>query len=337
MVDYELRGTLKKCINTSYNRRDIHYLITTCHKLALSYVIMKSKSHKSYFLKEDCKSDLAWDFIAEIFQKDDFGNFTLLQSYFDSVDIDGFKDHELFIELRKLVFTKVDDGIFRYYGERDPSLKKIIRNLKLSVRNSDFRHKVQYEDGFIVVPNDEVQELPSMPEDFLRIKLCFRLEEQMQIPDILNQVVNILQDQSEYRNRFSLVILAKIIRESFVLIHDESETKNLTPAADKQLLKQDVEKFLNRSVNKIKKDVAPGYVKRGKIESDHVDIYFETATDIVRDDLTEQSGLSQFDRIKTYLVDLEYEQFRKKHRSVLEYMVKLIRTDLIQNVRNDWV
>lgn len=337
MGDYELRGTLKKCINTTYIRRDIHHLITTCHNLALSYVIMKSKSHKAFFLKGECKSDLAWDFIAEIFQKDEAGNFTTLQEYFGSSDLDAVGDHDLFIELRKLVFTKVDDGIFRYYGERDPSLKKIIRNIKLSIRNSGSKKEIYYENGFLIVANGKAQELPTMPEDFMRIKLCSRLEEQMQIPQILTCTIDILQNQNEYRRRFSLVILAKIIRESFVLIHDHNEPKTLIPAAEKQLLKKDVEKLLNRSVNKVKNDVASGYVKRRKINPDHVNVYFETAADIVYDDLTEQSGLSQFDRIKNYLEDLEYEQFRQNHRSVLEYMVRLIRKDLVQNVKNDWV
>jgi len=339
MGDYELRGTLKRCINTTYSRRDIHQLITTCHKLALTYVIMKSKSHKSYFLKGECKSDLAWDYIAEIFQKDESGNLKTLQGYFSSIDVNVLDEKDLFIELRKLVFTKVDDGIFRYYGEKDPSLKKIIRNIKLSIGNLEHSVKapICYSDGFLVL--DKVNDLnqASMPEDFMRIKLCSRLEEQMLIPDILSEVIDILHFQDDYRKRFSIVILAKIIRESFVLIHDDADNGEQKPEAHRRLLKQDIDTFLEKSVNKIKKEVAPRYIKRGKMEPDHVDIYFITAAEIIRDDLTRGTGLSQYERIKLHLAHLDYDQFRNKHRSILEYMVKLIRTDLVQKLKKDWV
>jgi len=300
---------------------------------------MKSKSHKSFFLKGECKSDLAWDYIAEIFQKDESGNLTSLQSYFDSLDLNALEEQDLFIELRKLVFTKVDDGIFRYYGEKDPSLKKIIRNVKLSIGNLDRSLKVPicYIDGFLVLDDEENLNQAAMPEDFMRIKLCSRLEEQMLIPDILIEVIDILQYQDDYRKRFSIVILAKIIRESFVLIHDDADNGEQKPEAHRRLFKQDIDTFLEKSVNKIKREVAPGYIKRGKMEPDHVEIYFKTAAEIIRDDLIRNSGLSQYDRIKSHIAHLDYEQFRIKHRSILEYMVKLIRTDLVQKVKKDWV
>jgi hypothetical protein len=308
-----------------------------CHQLAEAYVMMKIKSHNSFLLKEECSSDLAWDFIADLFQKDESGNLTTFQGYFDSLDLDTFNEHELFIELRKLVFTKVDDGVFRYYGEKDPSLKKIIRNIKLSVRNRDCKSQVCYKDGFLLVDDSDSANQAAMPEDFMRIKLCSRLEEQMQIPQILVEVIDILDQQEEYRKRFSLVILAKIIRESFVLIQDEQDNGKMKPKAEREMLKMDVELFLHKSVSKIKRDLAPGYVSKGKLEPGHVDVFFKAAADIVRDDLTQQSGLSQFDRIKSHFIDLEYDQYRKKHRSVLEYMVKLIRTDLVNNIKKDWI
>ncbi|TVR29117.1 MAG: hypothetical protein EA390_10320 [Balneolaceae bacterium] len=321
-----------------YDRRDVNRLIKTSYNIALSYLNMKSASKNSFFLREENIEDLAWDFIADLFQKDEEGNLVAIQSYFRSCKLDELSEESSLIELRKLVFTKVDDNIFRFYGEKDPSLRKIIRNIKLAVKDQECKNRVCYRDGYLIVGDVEEPSGPMMPYDFMSIRLCSRLRENYQIPDVIIEVIDIINSQNEYRKRFSLVGLASIIRESYVLLQDDEFNTFTNPKAVNNLFEKEFDIFLDDSVDKVKTTVGDRYIKKGKLKKEYLNLYFRAASDIVRNDFKEElESSSQYERLKSYVNDLDYEQYRENHRPVLEYIVKLIRQDLIENYRKEWV
>ena len=305
--------------------------------MAVASLKMKAGSFRFFMLRDEKLEDLAWDFIADLFQKNRAGNLIVLEEYFSGMDLKKLTDTDMERELRRLVSSKVDDNIFRYYGERDPSLKKIIRNLKLAIKERDCTKSVCYRDGMIVVSECTQTDLSLMPSDFMQIRLCTRLSEKMMIPDILIEVINILDLQEEYQKQFPLVTLAAIIRESFVLLQDTQKEKE-NPQVYTNLLEEELDIFLGKSISKVKDDLLSKYVKRGKGSREEMDIYFQTAGDIVKSDYSGyRKSLSQFEELKKRKADLDYEHFREKHRSLLEYVVKLVREDLLHSFKKDWV
>lgn len=335
-----LRDTLIRCITTEYGKEDINRIIHLSHRQALSYLRMKTSSYKSFIIRNENLDDLAWDFIAELFQKDDMGNLSELQACFEPGRLGQMTDTDVKIELRKVVFTKVDDNLFRFYGEMDPSLKKIIRNIKLAVRDKEFEQETGYLDGYLVVGAGNNHNKTMMPADFLQLRLCSRLKGNMQIPEIMAEVIGIIDQQQDYRKRFSLVALAAIIRECFVLLQNEGDSgsqDSVAPMAGEKLLDKEFEFFLDKSVIKVKRTFGRRYVEKGKLKQEDLDLYFKAATDIVKDDFSRKmKGLSQYDQFKKHVNGLEYEQFRDNYRSLLEYVVKLIRKDLISFFRKEW-
>lgn len=332
-----VRGTLVRCVESDYSRDDVNRIVKTCYNFALVYLRMKGRSGKTYLLKKERIEDLAWDFIADLFQKDEDGNLIVLQSYFKNKLHPGITEDEVRIELRKLVFTKVDDNIFRYYGEKDPSLRKIIRNIKLAIRDTDCKNRVCYRDGNIIVCDKKDSDKPTLPVAFMRIRLCSRLNEKSQIPDVLIEVIDIITEQKEYRQRFSLVALAKIIRESFVIVQNDERNGKASPIAEKRIFKNEFDSFLNSSAGKVKESLGNKYVEKGKLQSEELEPFFKAASDIIREDFqTEINGYSQYEQLSRHMGGLEYSHFREKHRQVLEYVVKLIREDLVRNFKKEW-
>ncbi|NBC65890.1 MAG: hypothetical protein GVY07_09590 [Bacteroidetes bacterium] len=280
--------------------------------------------------------DLAWDFIAELFEKDENGRLVKLQEYFDYMSLDELNHSDLTIELRKLVFTKVEDNIFRAVGEKDPSLRKIIRNLKLAIRDCDCNHRVCYEQGFIIIDKNDRDNLPVMPSDFMQIRLSSRLEEKMQIPDILAEAIDVLLKQDRYQKKISLVSLASVIRLTFVHFHETTaEEKQLN--ADESIITTEFQEFLEESVEDVRISTGYSYVRKGKISHDELDKYIFAAKDIVHDYFNNgKTEPSQFEYLKNYMPDLEYDHFRRNNRQILEYLVKLIRKDLIETFKENW-
>jgi len=331
------RSALKRCVGSDYSRDDVNELVKACYKLALAYLRIKASSKKSYLLREEKLEDLAWDFIADLFQKDKNGKLIILKSYFHDKPVSKFSEDEINIELRKLVFTKVDDNIFRLYGEKDPSLRKIIRNIKLAIRDTDCKNRVCYRDGNLIVCDKRDSDKPTLPVAFMRIRLCSRLNEKSQIPDVLIEVIDIITEHKEYRQRFSLVALAKIIRESFVIVQNDERNGKASPIAEKRIFKNEFDSFLNSSAGKVKESLGNKYVEKGKLQSEELEPFFKAASDIIREDFrTEINGYSQYEQLSRHMGGLEYSHFREKHRQVLEYVVKLIREDLVRNFKKEW-
>lgn len=333
-----LQEVLTDCLGDSVERSALKRLIKKCHSMALAYLRMKAASNKLYMIRGERLEDLAWDFIAELFEKNDNGRLIRLQEYFDETNFEDLSHSDLIIELRKLVFTKVEDNIFRAVGEKDPSLRKIIRNLKLAIRDNNCEHRVCYEHGYIIVGKDDVHNLPIMPSEFMQIRLSSRLEEKMQIPDILIEAIDVLQEQGKYQKRISLVALASVIRLTFVHFNESTDDQKKQLNADEALINAEFEKFLNASSEKVRISTGYTYIRKGKINRDELDIYMKAAKDIVYDYFNDgKTESSQYEYLKNYMPHLEYEDFRSDNRQVLEYLVKLIRKELVETFKEDWV
>ncbi|MDZ7720160.1 MAG: hypothetical protein U5K72_15200 [Balneolaceae bacterium] len=280
--------------------------------------------------------DLAWDFIAELFEKDENGCLVRLQDYFHDLNLEELTNSDLMIELRKLVFTKVEDNIFRAVGEKDPSLRKIIRNLKLAIRDNDCEYRVCYKHGDIIIGEDSEENLPVMPSEFMQIHLSSRIEDKMQIPEILIEVIDILERQERYQKRISLVGLASIIRLTYVHFNDSANKKKKINA-DEAIIQTEFEELLEESSKMVRNSTGSSYVRKGKISHKELDIYMNAAKDIVNDYFTDgKTESSQYEYLKYYMPSLEYNNFRENKRQILEYLVKLIRKDLVETFKDDW-
>ena len=317
---------------------DVKSVIDLCHTFALAYLRMKASSGKLYLFHGEKLEDLAWDFIADLFEKDDDGRFRVFYNYFDEHVLSETDENELQFQLRRLVFTTVEDNIFKVNGENDPSLKKIIRNLKLALRDQSCKHTVCYRNGEIVIDVEEGTNLPQMPSEFMQMKLCSRLQEYMQIPDILIEVIDILNEQDVYKKRFPLVALAMIIREVFVHFHEDQQPEQGKPAAENLLLSDEFERFLEKSVKEVRFKVGYNYVRKNKINLNLLKAYTNASRNIVRDHfLQTHDDLSHFESLKQEITGLDYEEYRSCHRPLLQYMVKLIRADVVRVYRNEWI
>lgn len=332
-----IQRTVQRCINNSYDRLDVNKIISACFNLAVTTLRIKSASFSSFMIRDENLEDLAWDFIADLFQKNEGGELIVLAEYFKGRNLESLTDGDIQMELRRLVSSKVDDNIFRFYGERDPSLKKIIRNIKLAVKDQECEGRVCYQNGYLIVEQkNEYTNLEDMPAEFMQMRLCSRLSEKLMIPDILVEVIDILSGQEEYKKRFALVTLATIIRDSFVLIQD-SKSGNTGPDVYSEMLQKELDEFLGKSVSKVKETISKHYIEKGKADPREMDIYFRAAKEIVKSNFEGTSGcMSQFDQLKVHYDQLEYEQFRNQHRSVLEYVVKLVRDDMLNAFKKDW-
>ncbi|MFO7846740.1 MAG: hypothetical protein R6V27_09285, partial [Balneolaceae bacterium] len=59
-------------------------------------------------IRDENLEDLAWDFIADLFQKNEGGELIVLAEYFKGRNLESLTDGDIQMELRRLVSSKVD-------------------------------------------------------------------------------------------------------------------------------------------------------------------------------------------------------------------------------------
>lgn len=336
----DLREIIQHSASGRLNRHQRKKLIDVCHSLALAYLRMKAASGKLYMIHDEHLNDLAWDFIADLFEQNRDGELVEINTYFEDTDIAGCTEPGIIIELRKLVFSKVDDNIYHTLGSKDPSLRKIIRNLKLAIDNTGIHESITYDNGYFMLNRGTDTRLPAMPSEFMQMRLCSRLNGKMQVPEILKNVVSILEEQDQYRTRFSVVALATIIRESFVYLHEEDDLPELNEKEriDRHVFNGEFETFLKKSALLIRSSSGKRYINNGKISEDEIDIYMETSINIIRDQfINGKKKFSQFEHLKQLQPDVDHQEYRNNKRQILEYLVAQIKENLIETYRKDWL
>jgi len=307
-----------------------------CKRLALAYLKKKVSSGNHYILNL-CKSleDLAWDCIADLFERDEQNNYVQFESYFADKRVEALSEAEIQITLRRLVFSKVNDGLFRNFGVFDMSLSKIIRNLKLAAGQHDLPVNRNGSDNYLIFEKEgEVHsEMPMMPPEFLEIKLTNRLQITMDTPEIVDVLETIITGQDRYQKRYPLVQLARVIRRAFININDEQRASSYL--ATPLLRKETLEEYLQQTLDQCEECFHISYVAKGKITKEDMDRYVSCIEGILRHHYVAECGVgdSYYDHFREVFPRVTKDQYRKQHRQYLEYMVKKVREELFQTLR----
>lgn len=334
-----LKEAFENCLPGDYSRDECRYIIDHAHTIALAYLRMKASSGHLYLCHGEPLEDLAWDFIADLFERDRNNSFTILNSIFFDIDLETAPSDEIEQQFRRIIVTKIDDNIFRSNGEKDPSLKKIIRNLKNAVQKTAFDKKVTVENGYITMEDgsEDQDGLPASPSEILEIQLCHRIRASMQIPEVLQEVVNILEQFQCCQKKISLVALAISIRKAYVHIRDKEDEIDRGSQPEENLYYQLMEERIERETERIKIGLGEKYIKKQVLTPRQLSLFILAAKEIVRSEFIEKHvQTNHFECINQYYPNLEYEEYRKTYRSVLEYLVKKIRGQIIAFYEKEW-
>ncbi|MDI6803591.1 MAG: hypothetical protein QME58_07065 [Bacteroidota bacterium] len=109
------------------------------------------------------------------------------------------RDEEILSHLRRLVFSKVNHGIYRQYSEIDPSLSKILRNIKIAINTLKNFTEVERFGESCIAPCacDTLEDNPAFDRDELRGFFMCEVNGREHIPDLLAKFSLILREQTD--------------------------------------------------------------------------------------------------------------------------------------------
>lgn len=322
-----VKGLLQAVLHNEATPHEFNQFVNLCISVALTLLERKAAAGQlSRAMFQMPLNDIAVDCIADLFRSDENGIPIQMQTYFECVNLDEASEEETLILLRRLVFSKIRQGLFRSYNELDPSLGRILRNIKLGVTlTGEFAESERFGDVVLTVTGcDALTHMPVVQKESLTQILSEIPLANDHVPSMLSALSLHLRSQAEYCRVVPLLPLALAWREH-LLANRMTEEEGLS-IAERGLLTQDVRRIAQDACEAVKELMRPRYVKEGGIESETLDAYFRVIFASVFAEYWDASTVeSLFSLLAAEIPGLTESAYRENHRNTIEYLLKLVR------------
>ena len=317
----QLRENLPPILDGNQSTRHLNTIVNICVSLALELLERKRKGRQLTQSQGISETDLAYDCVADLFERNDMGELVQIQAYFSSVDVRAVDGDELLVQLRKLVYSRVNQAIFRIYQDVDPVLSRILRNIKLAVqRLCQFEIVDRFGDTFLVPAHcDSLQHLPPIDELFVEQHLLMTCDGTENVPAMLGEIEQYLRQQEDHARFIGLITTARIIRSTY-------EIKNKPLLTEGEILPSydilDTTAIVKSACMLVKQEMHKSYVQKKKVSGVLFDAYFEAILFSLTTRFTDQDGdnAGYFEALKQRLPQLTIDEYRSQHRAKLEYL-----------------
>lgn len=312
--------------------------VNICHKIAVAVVRLKISSQAfdpgRFGLTAE---DFAYDSIADLFVQDQDGRFRPLVRYFGKIDcFPNWNNEEALGSLRRLIGYAVNQRIVMCYRESDPSLARLIRNIKMAVKSHATATMRELDGEKVIAPRGSLslnEHLPEVAPELLEIDLRHRIAGHISVNKILTAIIEVLSEQADYRKMYSIVGAALLIRSiTLSRINTGGDAQEEEFFSDDELFT-----LIDAAVKSVRESQGEKYVSHAKAEPDEVDSFCKTMRDILRFEFIGGNGVdkSYYEIMKSHRPEITELIYRSKYRHVIEYMTKLARESLVEVLRQE--
>ena len=319
-------------------RTSVNEFTFLCRKIAVVFLRKKVSLGRLYPETFGVSiDDLALDCIADLFLQDDHGTLLQISAYFNGISLEKTTDEELLGHIRRLVFAKVNQGIFRAYNEVDPSLGKILRNIKLAIQSLEQFSTVDRFGELSITPClcDTLEHLPPMDRGQLEHCLHEIASGSENIPSLLSKLARALREQSSHSRIVPLMSIAFAVRSLYSGPADNSAGET---SPEDSFTAHDSQNIIREACNGIKAEMKTQYVSKKKVEPVVYEHYFDVIEQNLVARIVQQDGemFSFFDRLQALMPELTKEEYGRDHKSRVEYLGRLTYDRAISELRKNF-
>lgn len=129
-----IRDVIVRGLRAQATHNEIKQLVNLFHKAAIAYLRPKAAMYQR-MMDGMTLEEVALDAIADLFEQRSGTGFPKLASWLNrNISIEMMSDDALWVEFRRIVLGAVNQHLYRLFRYADPSLSKILRNLKLALK-----------------------------------------------------------------------------------------------------------------------------------------------------------------------------------------------------------
>ncbi len=303
-------------------RKPLLSFIHFAHRMALAYLRTKNGTANLSARLGITPEDIAYDAIAEIFRTDENYSLVELRYYFDRCgDLSKLSDDDVLSALRRLVFSTVNHHVFRCYGELDPGLARLIRNIKLTAREEGAVAIAEIRGQQSLLPRGQDvlhPDFPWIPPELLAAE--FRPKGGSSLAERLTTLALVLDEQTEYCRATPLLEAALLIRSAYASQADRS----IEEVPEAGIMEHEIRRVIEFVVRELRQTKTLSYTRPGKLTQHEVDAHMLAVNDLLADEFLNGDGntTNYFARLQQHLPEVTRDVYKIKHRVILEYLAK---------------
>jgi hypothetical protein len=324
---------IRSILRETYTNRELRDFVSLCSSLATPYV-NKRMAKGDWILSalSMSKDNIVSDSIADMFERDLAGHFVQIGRFFreELGKVDDCSDEMLLSILRRMIFVRVNFTLLQLLRDADPILGRIIHNLDVALERSKSLEKITRLGESFIAPRNEnlLMERDPLHQDELDIRLSRIILFGDSVPAILKKVGSMLVDQQQFRRIIPFVPFALFLKKSFAL-GAGVETESVE-VSDDSLENEDVVKIVEDVCAEVKCEMQATYVGNGKATEDIYAKYMSALRNILL--RTDGDPIAGHESHYAYLCEempnLTREEYHSQHRAILEYLVRLAKQKL---------
>jgi hypothetical protein len=265
-----------------------------------------------------------------------------MQRYFSNIDLCTLDRTGVVSALRRLVCSAVGDRLFECYRAADPSLGRIIRTVKRSVREMD-GVALRRAGGRLHVcdinakVSDTSDGLP-LPPERLEAELAPYVANSHCTRDLVRAAVDVLDRVLSTSLHYPVSRLAQAIRSATVRVGDAAtDTRNVVSVRSNGFRAEELRRFLQQSVSQTKCAKRSTYLQSGKVSPSMYDAYFAAIATYLDAQYVPpgRPSMTHHEALQLH-VDVSRDVYRSNHRHVFEYLLRRTREAFIHAARIAW-
>ncbi|MCK5149107.1 hypothetical protein KAR48_20290 [bacterium] len=341
-----LRRLLQRFCSAHPTDAEVRQLVEMSAQLALRY--LKYKQSRGFVIAEsrayhaeELKS-LAIDLIAELFERNDFGEFIIIRNYFTPHLSESSTEIELSIYLRRLITNHIEQRLTRIYKERDPEAAKIIKNIKIAVANNLNLSMVHHGNVNYVTPNDlpDISQVAQINDDGMGQGLINNVAISLfrpvdTIPVMLKKLFTLLKQEPALPNCLALNVLMRIIRDYRKHIDYSSALANrisIDNDPERLVFHQEMVGQIKRIQKELFRKVDVSYRDKGKLSEEDTEA-LKSALALMTKDLVNGDTLdTHYFYIHEMMPAVSMDEYNLKYRKQFEYFVRILRNEIKETV-----
>jgi hypothetical protein len=330
-------GAFRAILSGSYTPYDVREFVQLCYLISRPHIIRKVRSGKlDLSILGISGDDAVYDCLADVFRRDATGKFVEIDTFFqrEVEDPASASGESLLVQLRRLVIGKVNNNLVRLYSEADPALGKILRNIKLALTPESGLEQVPRFNEACLAPAgiDRLAHNPPFTFEALRGAAAGVILIHDQVPEMLRKLRTLLVEQQRFQRIVPMVWAGLVFKEIYTLGWEPAdEAVDLDDAVETDRLNALVEKICGQLNAQLRKT----YVETGKLTEGLLEGYCCALRKVLQGSYLDQhlDGSTFYEYLREHFPELTRESYRKEHKATLEYIVKLGKSRLREELR----
>jgi hypothetical protein len=327
----QLREIVRHLVAGPISKSDLRSLLQYAHAVAAELVKLKFRHSPALQNHIGLTSeDLAYDCIADLFERDASDTLVHFRAYFSSFNVKQFSEADTLIHFRRLVASAVNQNIVRVFGDSDPSLRKIMRNISLTIGAHKTFEQVERFDETCIVPVEckTNEHLPEFDLESLTSLLVMCVQGDEFVPELLAHLSRGLREQHDFSRIVHLTDVALAFRSVILLKQANAASETFNTASNYEL-----EDLIKKSVSIVYEKTGQRYEVRPGGGSEMVRRYFDAVEYVLLSKVDSNGSIdSLFEGLKRSIPGLTAEAYRAEHRTRMEYFYTLCRNAVASEI-----